>query len=1297
MNWKSKFLILIVFALLFKGAYASIVLNKEKEVYFIGKQISYLEDKKGTLDYKKVRQLPFKKSEVDVLNFGQTNSTYWAKFEVLNDTDKKQWLLLLKNNSINEVIVFKMEDGKLSKEEIGSRVPYSKRLFKNRNFVFPLNIEKKGEYYIKVRSLDPPVSLPLKIYSNIKFAETDSKELSVDMIFYGMIIIMALYNFFIYFSTRMNSYLFYSAYLVFFALHASAFDGLGFQYLYPESPWGKHEGWIFFVSFTSLFFSLFSMSFLDLEKESPRINFILKKINIVIGTFICFHFLLPYLWAVNLALFTPLLAFGPCIIAAIILLKNGDRKAIFYVTAFSSMVIFATLSIIYITGALPEWFIFKNGAKIGITIQFTLLSLGLADVINALRKEALNKAENLNKAKLVLADLNKNLEDKVLERTKDLNFALKEVENLLNNMRQAVFTADKDGTILSPVSIFSETIFEGKVQNQKINETIFKGIDKKSEAFSTIHFSYTHIFGADDLQWEMVKDHFPRRVIYKSSTGNEKVLKVTYTPLWDQNNLLNRVMFIVEDITEIEKLEKEMEEQKLTSLKNIQILQELASNKKDDLHSFFSKTNQTLFDATYLAKKMRSLFETTKDLNELHLFYRHLHTIKGNARVFNLGFVSKYSHKIESDLIEVMEKCDRNEIVDPEDLNNLVQGMYDLQGQINEYLKAAKDVFSLEFDEDKKYKEKLHDLVKNLEHWSSQLFLTCVDDPTQKITVLKENILDKMPYRDEIIQELKDLTHSLKGLARCLGEREISEEVHFFEGAILSFYDSEEKMDIQKFTKFILNPLGRIKDLSYNIFLGAQKFNNFENTPEKWSLVFTDIYEIDHFIRKNDLKEISQKVYNLHVTMAHMDMYFLPAVTNLLFCIMSVYGTSVKMVSHIMKVSMEYLVFLCSLDNNKFYTKEERTNIVKILTEGQDLSTLSFLERDSIFITFLKKVTSKKYNYGDVLSDISRLLEVDKKTLITDIFPQKDYRKPGEDLFYELKKSFSLSSINSIQHLHKKDGEFFINFKKWFCKDDDLGIGHYLKRVDLAKILKTFCVTIDTSERLLKPKTYDVLIENYHQCFENLLNKAEKGHHINLKMINQTFAKLLYLPIKHSFYKFSSIVEDVSAALGKKINFRISGDQGGLEKDRLALLQDALIHLVRNSIDHGIETPSERISREKAQMGTIEINCHQVSAEKFQISLKDDGNGIDTHKLVQKGLEKDLIKSEELSKMSEEDKLNLMFLPNLSTKESVSEISGRGVGMEVVSNNLRDLGATLDINTINGKGTEFIININLVK
>ena len=157
-----------------------------------------------------------------------------------------------------------------------------------------------------------------------------------------------------------------------------------------------------------------------------------------------------------------------------------------------------------------------------------------------------------------------------------------------------------------------------------------------------------------------------------------------------------------------------------------------------------------------------------------------------------------------------------------------------------------------------------------------------------------------------------------------------------------------------------------------------------------------------------------------------------------------------------------------------------------------------------------------------------------------------------------------------------------------------MGIDHYLKRIDIIQTLNTFCVTIDVSEKWLKPRTYDVLIENYNECFEDLLNKAENDQKIDLNIINRTFEKLVHLPIKHSFYKFSSVVEDVSKALGKKVNFRIMGDQGGLEKERLNLLQDVMVHLVRNSIDHGIEPPSQRIADGKDQMGTIQINCQNL-------------------------------------------------------------------------------------------------------
>ena len=157
------------------------------------------------------------------------------------------------------------------------------------------------------------------------------------------------------------------------------------------------------------------------------------------------------------------------------------------------------------------------------------------------------------------------------------------------------------------------------------------------------------------------------------------------------------------------------------------------------------------------------------------------------------------------------------------------------------------------------------------------------------------------------------------------------------------------------------------------------------------------------------------------------------------------------------------------------------------------------------------------------------------------------------------------------------------------------------------------------------------------------------------------------------------------------------GDEGSLEKERLNRLQEIMVHLVRNSIDHGIEIPSQRISRGKEETGTIEIDCLDKKDGTFEVKLKDDGGGIDLNKIMAKVLEENLVSKEKLEQMGEGEKLDLIFLPNFSTKEEVSEISGRGVGMDVVKRNLDNLGATLDVKTVKDKGTEFIINIVLDK
>ena len=140
-------------------------------------------------------------------------------------------------------------------------------------------------------------------------------------------------------------------------------------------------------------------------------------------------------------------------------------------------------------------------------------------------------------------------------------------------------------------------------------------LTKKSELYSTLKFSLSILFGADDLQWEMVKDHFPNRIVLNSKKlDHKKILKVAYSPLFDENNLINSIMFVVEDITEIEKLEKEVEEQKKNSTKNIQILQELALNKKEDLSDFFSTTNKMTMDSLFVAKKIEVKSKLQKKL-----------------------------------------------------------------------------------------------------------------------------------------------------------------------------------------------------------------------------------------------------------------------------------------------------------------------------------------------------------------------------------------------------------------------------------------------------------------------------------------------------------------------------------------------------------------------------------------------------------------------------------------------------------------------------------------------------------
>jgi two-component system chemotaxis sensor kinase CheA len=182
--------------------------------------------------------------------------------------------------------------------------------------------------------------------------------------------------------------------------------------------------------------------------------------------------------------------------------------------------------------------------------------------------------------------------------------------------------------------------------------------------------------------------------------------------------------------------------------------------------------------------------------------------------------------------------------------------------------------------------------------------------------------------------------------------------------------------------------------------------------------------------------------------------------------------------------------------------------------------------------------------------------------------------------------------------------------------------------------------------------------------------------------------------IGNVFNKFPRVVRDLAASLGKKVELILEGKDVELDKTIIEAIGDPLTHLVRNAVDHGIERPNLRTKAGKSEVGQIFLKAYH-EAGQVNIEISDDGKGLDGGKLTEKAIEKGLITEEQSKLMSEKERTNLIFLPGFSTAEKVTDVSGRGVGMDVVKTNLDKLGGLIDIDSKLGKGSTIRIKLPL--
>ncbi|MCX6074427.1 MAG: chemotaxis protein CheA [Campylobacterales bacterium] len=225
------------------------------------------------------------------------------------------------------------------------------------------------------------------------------------------------------------------------------------------------------------------------------------------------------------------------------------------------------------------------------------------------------------------------------------------------------------------------------------------------------------------------------------------------------------------------------------------------------------------------------------------------------------------------------------------------------------------------------------------------------------------------------------------------------------------------------------------------------------------------------------------------------------------------------------------------------------------------------------------------------------------------------------------------------------------------------------------------------------------MLTQYTSTMEDQKIKSDLSERLDLidrhiRELQESVMSVRMVPMETVFSKFPKVIRDTAKKLNKKIDFRHSGESVEIDKAMIEGLTDPLMHIVRNGLDHGIESPQKRKLAGKLETGTLMMSAEQANGQML-IKIQDDGGGINLARVTAKAVENGVIDEHQASQMSNDEKAMLIFAPGLSTAEAVTDISGRGVGMDVVMSNIKKLGGTVKVDTEEGYGSTFTISLPL--
>ncbi|MTI48013.1 MAG: chemotaxis protein CheA [Firmicutes bacterium] len=539
-----------------------------------------------------------------------------------------------------------------------------------------------------------------------------------------------------------------------------------------------------------------------------------------------------------------------------------------------------------------------------------------------------------------------------------------------------------------------------------------------------------------------------------------------------------------------------------------------------------------------------------------------------------------------------------------------------------------------------------------------------IEEAKEHLLSMNESLLEleKNPNDKDLLNQIFRVSHTVKGMAGTMGFSKVSNLTHEMENLLHAVRNGEKEITSE------------IIDILFECFDALEEYvTNISTTGEEGDL------ETEHLVQAlNDiLNNKSSKVEGLNnesietadnkiqvssngVKLENANEYVLNVLNKAKEKDLNAFKVDVTVdESCMLKAARAFIVF------NKL---ERHSEIIQSNPPAEDIEDEKF--EDSFSIVLVTR-TNKK----EIEDDIMSISEINNVVV----------------------SSIDLGEIeDSQENIEGREDE---KPKEEESDEKEIEIKSQDKKKTTNRFGKTVRVDIDRLDNLMNLVSELIIIKTRMEDIgesserQNMNEAIEYLERITTNL-HDAVMKVRMVPIERVFNRFPRMVRDLSKELGKSINLEMSGEETEVDRTVIDEIGDPLIHLIRNSIDHGIEGPEERTKNGKDEEGTVKLIAYP-DGNNVVIEVADDGKGIDIEKVKQKAISKGVISKDQAKNLSKEESVELLFSAGFSTADQISDISGRGVGLDVVKTKIESIGGNVEVETNTNKGSKFIIRLPL--